>query len=84
MRRCVILVCGIARQRSTVSEIRERVQEIAVPKYVEVAQPVPKPKVFHNISDLGQRIFQHPFSWKAAGVDVRGRSKTPKINYRTS
>lgn len=25
--------------------------------------------------DLGQRIFQQPFSWKAMGVDVRGRSK---------
>jgi len=34
--------------------------------------------------DLGQRIFQTPFSWKAFGVDVRGRSTTLKINYRTS
>jgi mRNA-degrading endonuclease RelE of RelBE toxin-antitoxin system len=34
--------------------------------------------------DLGQRIFQQPFSWKAAGVDIRGRSTTLKINYRTS
>lgn len=34
--------------------------------------------------DLGQRIFQQPFSWKAIGIDVRGRSSTLKINYRTS
>lgn len=34
--------------------------------------------------DLGQRIFHQPFSWKAAGVDVRGRSATLKVNYRTS
>lgn len=34
--------------------------------------------------DLGQRIFQHPFSWKSLGVDVRGRSSTLKICYRTS
>lgn len=34
--------------------------------------------------DLGQRIFQQPFSWKALGVDVRGRSTTLRINYRTS
>ena len=34
--------------------------------------------------DLGQRIFQQPFSWKALGVDVRGRSHTLRINYRTS
>lgn len=34
--------------------------------------------------DLGQRIFQQPFSWMSLGVDVRGRSRTLKINYRTS
>lgn len=34
--------------------------------------------------DLGQRIFQPPFSWKALGVDIRGRSTSLKINYRTS
>jgi len=34
--------------------------------------------------DLGQRIFQTPFSWKSLGVDVRGRSHTLRINYRTS
>jgi mRNA-degrading endonuclease RelE of RelBE toxin-antitoxin system len=34
--------------------------------------------------DLGQRIFQQPFSWRALGVDVRGRSTTLRINYRTS
>jgi hypothetical protein len=30
------------------------------------------------------RIFQQPFSWKALSVDVRGRSRTLRINYRTS
>ena len=34
--------------------------------------------------DLGQRIFRAPFSWRALGVDVRGRSHTLRINYRTS
>jgi superfamily I DNA/RNA helicase len=34
--------------------------------------------------DLGQRIFQQPFSWKELGVDVRGRSSTLTVNYRTS
>ena len=34
--------------------------------------------------DLGQRIFQTPFSWKSLGVDVCGRSRTLHINYRTS
>jgi hypothetical protein len=32
--------------------------------------------------DLGQRIFQQPFSWKARGVDVRGRSSTLKSQPR--
>lgn len=36
------------------------------------------------VGDLGQRIFRQPFSWKSVGVDVRGRVKTLKINYRTS
>jgi superfamily I DNA/RNA helicase len=34
--------------------------------------------------DLGQRIFQQPFSWKALGVDIRGRARNLRINYRTS
>ena len=34
--------------------------------------------------DLGQRIFQQSFPWKALGIDVRGRSHTLRINYRTS
>jgi len=34
--------------------------------------------------DTGQRIFQQPFSWKSLGVDLRGRSTTLKVNYRTS
>jgi len=34
--------------------------------------------------DLGQRIFRTPFSWRSLGVDVRGRSFTLRVNYRTS
>lgn len=34
--------------------------------------------------DMGQRIFQHPYSWASLGVDVRGRSHTLKVCYRTS
>jgi mRNA-degrading endonuclease RelE of RelBE toxin-antitoxin system len=43
-----------------------------------------RPNALFFAGDLGQRIFQQPFSWKALGVDVRGRSFTLKINYRTS
>ncbi len=34
--------------------------------------------------DIGQRIFRSPFPWKSAGVDIRGRSRSLKVNYRTS
>lgn len=34
--------------------------------------------------DLGQRIFQQPFSWLSLGIDIRGRSRTLRVNYRTS
>jgi len=43
-----------------------------------------RPNSLFFSGDLGQRIFQQPFSWKALGVDIRGRSKTLRINYRTS
>jgi mRNA-degrading endonuclease RelE of RelBE toxin-antitoxin system len=43
-----------------------------------------KPDCLFFAGDLGQRIFQPPFSWKSLGVDIRGRSKTLHINYRTS
>ena len=43
-----------------------------------------RPGCLFFAGDLGQRIFQMPFSWRALGVDVRGRSHTLSINYRTS
>ena len=43
-----------------------------------------RPDVLFFAGDLGQRIFQQPFSWKSLGVDIRGRSRTLRINYRTS
>ena len=43
-----------------------------------------RPDSLFFAGDLGQRIFQQPFSWKSLGVDIRGRSRTLRINYRTS
>ena len=43
-----------------------------------------RPDSLFFAGDLGQRIFQLPFSWRSLGVDIRGRSATLKINYRTS
>lgn len=43
-----------------------------------------RPDALFFAGDLGQRIFQPPFSWKSLGVDIRGRSRTLRVNYRTS
>ena len=43
-----------------------------------------RPNALFFAGDVGQRIFQQPFSWKGLGVDIRGRSRTLRVNYRTS
>lgn len=43
-----------------------------------------RPNALFFTGDLGQRIFQQPFSWSSLGVDIRGRSARLKVNYRTS
>jgi superfamily I DNA/RNA helicase len=43
-----------------------------------------RPDSLFFAGDLGQRIFQMPFSWRSLGVDIRGRSATLRVNYRTS
>ena len=48
------------------------------------AIPPRSPDALFFAGDVGQRIFQQPFSWSALGIDVRGRSTTLTVNYRTS
>ena len=43
-----------------------------------------RPDALFFAGDLGQRIFQTPFSWRNLGVDIRGRSHTLRVNCRTS
>jgi mRNA-degrading endonuclease RelE of RelBE toxin-antitoxin system len=43
-----------------------------------------RPDALFFTGDLGQRIFQQPFSWQSLGVDIRGRCRTLRVNYRTS
>ena len=43
-----------------------------------------KPNALFFAGDIGQRIFRAPFPWSAAGVEIRGRSRSLKVNYRTS
>lgn len=51
---------------------------------VSTSQGQIRPNSLFFAGDLGQRIFQQPFSWKSLGIDIRGRSRTLHINYRTS
>jgi len=43
-----------------------------------------KPDAVFLAGDIGQRIFRLPFSWVRLGLDIRGRSHSLKVNYRTS
>lgn len=63
----------------------DEAQDISVTQLRFLASMVgEQPQGLFFAGDLGQRIFQTPFSWKSLGVDVRGRSRTLRINYRTS
>lgn len=63
----------------------DEAQDISVAQLRFLAQlGKDRPNALFFAGDLGQRIFQQPFSWKSLGVDIRGRSKTLHINYRTS
>lgn len=63
----------------------DEAQDISVPQLRFLAAlGGQRPNSLFFAGDLGQRIFQQPFSWKALGVDIRGRSRTLHINYRTS
>lgn len=63
----------------------DEAQDISIPqlRFLAALGSVRSNSLFFT-GDLGQRIFQAPFSWKALGIDIRGRSKTLRINYRTS
>jgi hypothetical protein len=48
------------------------------------ALAAPGERALYFAGDVGQRIYRWPFSWLAAGIDVRGRAQRLKVNYRTS
>ena len=63
----------------------DEAQDISVPQLRFLAAlGAQRPNGLFFAGDLGQRIFQLPFSWRSLGVDVRGRSRTLHVNYRTS
>lgn len=63
----------------------DEAQDISIPQLRFLAAlGGDRPNALFFAGDLGQRIFQQAFSWKSLGVEVRGRSKTLRVNYRTS
>ena len=65
--------------------IVDEAQDLGVPELRMLAAIADRrPDALFFAGDIGQRIFQKPFSWKALGIDIRGRSDVLKVNYRTS
>jgi len=63
----------------------DEAQDVSVPQLKFLAAlGGQRPNGLFFTGDLGQRIFQEPFSWKVLGVDVRERSHTLRVNYRMS
>jgi len=64
--------------------IVDEAQDLGVAELRMMAALASGPNALFFAGDLGQRIFQLPFSWLNLGIDVRGRSSSLRINYRTS
>ena len=62
----------------------DEAQDIGVAELRLAALGGSRPNSLFVAGELGQRIFQTLFSWRALSVDVRGRSHTLRISYRTS
>ncbi|MBB1492905.1 UvrD-helicase domain-containing protein [Paracoccus sp. MC1854] len=63
----------------------DEAQDISVPELHLVATMAgDRPNGLFFAGDIGQRIFRSAFPWKSAGIDVQGRSRSLKVNYRTS
>jgi len=76
---------GASTQRPFDFAVVDEAQDLSVAESRFLAALVGEnPNGLFFAGDLGQRIFQQPFSWRALGLDVRGRSSTLRINYRTS
>jgi hypothetical protein len=83
-------ICDVLRQRIEADGTRpfccvivDEAQDFG-PREMKLAASLAPPGSVFFAGDVGQRIFRWPFSWTAAGVDVRGRSVRLKVNYRTS
>ncbi|REK06113.1 MAG: ATP-dependent helicase [Acidobacteria bacterium] len=76
---------GSAAQKRWRFAVVDESQDLGVPELRFLAALAGRrPEALFFAGDLGQRIFQPPFSWLKLGVDIRGRSHTLRVNYRTS
>lgn len=65
--------------------IVDEAQDLNIPQIRFLSEFGPRtPESLFFAGDTQQRIFQTAFSWKKLGVDLRGRSKSLSVNYRTS
>ncbi|WP_020468105.1 UvrD-helicase domain-containing protein [Zavarzinella formosa] len=65
--------------------VLDEAQDVSIPQMrFFAAMAGDRPNGLFFAGDIGQQIFQQPFSWKNLGVDIRGRSRTLRVNYRTS
>ncbi|MGR3783826.1 MAG: 3'-5' exonuclease [Albimonas sp.] len=62
----------------------DEAQDLAVAELGFLVAAVASPDALFFAGDIAQRIFRQPFSWASLGVDIRGRSRVLKVNYRTS
>ena len=63
----------------------DEAQDIGIPQLRFLASVGgARPDGLFFTGDLGQQIFQTPFSWNKEGVNIVGRTYTLKVNYRTS
>jgi mRNA-degrading endonuclease RelE of RelBE toxin-antitoxin system len=63
----------------------DEAQDVSMPQLQFLSSlPFASKEALFFAGDIGQRVFQYPFSWLSQGIDIRGRSRTLKVNYRTS
>ena len=61
----------------------DEAQDISVPElHLVAAMAGRRANGLFFAGDIGQRIFRSAFPWKSAGVDIQGRSRSLKVNYR--
>jgi len=78
-------LCSLLTDAPFTHVVVDEAQDISVPElHLLNAIAGVRPNGLFFAGDIGQRIFRSAFPWKSAGVDIQGRSRSLKVNYRTS